>query len=337
MTKFTSRFMITSSNENIFRVTGPLCSRKPRGCPVLQRKGRIATLDGTAYKCALWAPGNHNEGMYISAAFLQMIFKLYFLYENCCILVTISLYFVPMCRLNNNPVLVQIMARRGRGDKPLSETTMVFFRDAYMRRWDITSSAISVLTQGPNMVPTRPADFASFSLFAGKILAIYLLHGWWFEIMANTWRVNRNLWYNHPLPWNTTFHHLLAHIIFCLSALMPVASHCTNYHRKQLSRSGWIMLKNTPLDDCPESPLWEQSVWELALESIWYGVNFHPFVKQSVLWHSCVFVHHFWRHSCAFCQQTLTQIWVWISNFISGFIWDAILTAVKPNRRWGWS
>ena len=48
-----------------------------------------------------------------------------FLNENVWILIEISLKFVPKGQINNIPVLVQIMAWRRPGDKPLSESMMV--------------------------------------------------------------------------------------------------------------------------------------------------------------------------------------------------------------------
>ena len=48
-----------------------------------------------------------------------------FLNENIWIPIKISLKFVPKGRINNIPALVQIMAWRRPGDKPLSEPMMV--------------------------------------------------------------------------------------------------------------------------------------------------------------------------------------------------------------------
>ena len=56
-----------------------------------------------------------------------------FLNENVKISIKISLKFVPWGPINNIPALVQIMAWRRPGDKPLSEPMMVSFTDAYMR------------------------------------------------------------------------------------------------------------------------------------------------------------------------------------------------------------
>ena len=53
------------------------------------------------------------------------IFKCIFLNENVWISIKISLKFVPKGTINNNPALVQIMAWRRPGHKPISETMMV--------------------------------------------------------------------------------------------------------------------------------------------------------------------------------------------------------------------
>ena len=52
------------------------------------------------------------------------IFKWIFLNENVWISIKISLKFVPKVSINNIPALVQIMAWRRSGDKPLSEPMM---------------------------------------------------------------------------------------------------------------------------------------------------------------------------------------------------------------------
>ena len=57
--------------------------------------------------------------------FADDMFECIFLNENVCILIEISLKFVPKGSINNNPALFQIMAWRRPGDKPLSETIMV--------------------------------------------------------------------------------------------------------------------------------------------------------------------------------------------------------------------
>ena len=57
--------------------------------------------------------------------FADDIFKCIFLNENELILPKILLRFVPKVRINNIPALVQIMAWRRPGDKPLSEPMMI--------------------------------------------------------------------------------------------------------------------------------------------------------------------------------------------------------------------
>ena len=57
--------------------------------------------------------------------FADDIFKCIFLNENASIAIKISLKFVPKGPINNIPALVQIMAWRRPGDKPLSEPMMV--------------------------------------------------------------------------------------------------------------------------------------------------------------------------------------------------------------------
>ena len=57
--------------------------------------------------------------------FADDIFKCILFNENAGIALKISLMFVPKVRINNIPALVQIMAWRRPGDKPLSEPMMV--------------------------------------------------------------------------------------------------------------------------------------------------------------------------------------------------------------------
>ena len=65
--------------------------------------------------------------------FADDIFKRIFVNENFSILIKISLKFVPKGPIANNPSLVEIMAWRRIGDKPLSEPMLTQFTDAHMR------------------------------------------------------------------------------------------------------------------------------------------------------------------------------------------------------------
>ena len=60
-------------------------------------------------------------------------FKCIFLNENDRISIRISLKFVPLSPIDNKPALVQVMAWRRFGEKPLSESMVTRFTDAYMR------------------------------------------------------------------------------------------------------------------------------------------------------------------------------------------------------------
>ena len=60
-------------------------------------------------------------------------FKCIFLNEIDRILIEISLKVVAMSPIDNKPALVQVMAWRRTGDKPLSEPMLIHFNDAYMQ------------------------------------------------------------------------------------------------------------------------------------------------------------------------------------------------------------
>ena len=57
--------------------------------------------------------------------FVDAIFTCIFFNENCCIFIKFSLKYVRKSLIDNNPALVQIMAWRRSGDKPLSEPMMI--------------------------------------------------------------------------------------------------------------------------------------------------------------------------------------------------------------------
>ena len=78
--------------------------------------------------------------------FLDDIFKWIFLNENVWILIKVSLKFVLWGPINNIPALIQIMAWRHSGDKPLYEPMMVNFTDANMRHSASTAPACIPMT-----------------------------------------------------------------------------------------------------------------------------------------------------------------------------------------------
>ena len=72
-----------------------------------------------------WQQINTLRQRQICRHFADDIFKCIFLNENLWIPIKISLKFLPRGPINNVPSLVQIMAWRRPGDKPLSETILV--------------------------------------------------------------------------------------------------------------------------------------------------------------------------------------------------------------------
>ena len=64
--------------------------------------------------------------------FTNDIFRGIFVYERFCILIKISLKFVPKGPIDNNSALVKIMTWHQIGNKPLSEPMLTRFTDAYM-------------------------------------------------------------------------------------------------------------------------------------------------------------------------------------------------------------
>ena len=69
----------------------------------------------------------------MAAILADDILKRIFLNENVSILIQISLKFVPKGLIDNKSALVQVMAWRRIGDKPLSEPMITYFTDVYMR------------------------------------------------------------------------------------------------------------------------------------------------------------------------------------------------------------
>ena len=105
---------VHNHNDNTGIMTFPKCNRtliriiKNNNCPSVDSSG-VNTLRP------------RQNGRY----FADDIFNCIFLNENAWISLKISLKFVPKVRIDNIPSLVQIMAWRRPGDKPLSEPMMV--------------------------------------------------------------------------------------------------------------------------------------------------------------------------------------------------------------------
>ena len=91
-----------------------------------------AILADDIFKCFFL---NENDRILNGRHFGRRHFQMLFLEWNDRILIQISLKFVPMNPIDNKPALVQVMAWRRIGDKPLPEPVMAQFTDAYMRHY----------------------------------------------------------------------------------------------------------------------------------------------------------------------------------------------------------
>ena len=76
------------------------------------------------YLISPWKNGRH---------FADDTLKRIFMNKNFHILIRMSLKFVPKGPIENKPALIQVMASRRSGDKPLPEPMHTQFIDAYMR------------------------------------------------------------------------------------------------------------------------------------------------------------------------------------------------------------
>ena len=89
------------------------------------KKHVISYKDFNDLEIALLSSGNTLRPRQNGHHFVDDTFKRIFLNENVGISLRISLKFVPMVRINSIQALVQTMAWRWPGDKPLSEPKMV--------------------------------------------------------------------------------------------------------------------------------------------------------------------------------------------------------------------
>ena len=115
----TKIFINENASENIVCEMAAILSRRwvEPGSPATYCTGRINSSP----------PGQNG------CHFADDIFRCIFVNEKFCILIKISLKFIPKGAIYNNPALVQIMAWRRIGDKPLSELMLTRCTDTYMR------------------------------------------------------------------------------------------------------------------------------------------------------------------------------------------------------------
>ena len=99
--------------------------------------------------------------------FADNTFKRIFLNENIRISIKISLKFVPKVRINNIPALVQIMAWRRPGDKPLSEPMMV----SVLTKFSVSRGLYQQSGRSPKVVALFSAT--NFSSYIIKLLQLH--------------------------------------------------------------------------------------------------------------------------------------------------------------------
>ena len=97
----------------------------PSQCQCLFLSSAIHSVLAASWTCTNTWGFNTLRPRQNGRHFTDDIFKCIFLNENASIAIKISLKFVPKGPINNIPALVQIMAWRRPGDKPLSEPMMV--------------------------------------------------------------------------------------------------------------------------------------------------------------------------------------------------------------------
>ena len=126
-------------------------------------------------------------------SFADDTFKRTFLNENVRISIKISLKFVPRGPINNNPSLVQIIAWRRSGDKPLFEPMMVSLlthicitRPQWVKTPEIVTNLLQIaMTQNPqeHCFPDLSPETASQLGRLGRLLSRHRrqhdLLGWW--------------------------------------------------------------------------------------------------------------------------------------------------------------
>ena len=115
--------------------------------------------------------------------FADDTFKRIFMYENVGISINISLKFVPKGLINNIPALVQIMAWRRPGDKPLSEPMMVNLLThicVTRPQWVIRSLFMAIeiwvnIGSDVDLLPTSTKPLREVEKFGLELLAIMIV------------------------------------------------------------------------------------------------------------------------------------------------------------------
>ena len=124
--------------------------------------------------------------------FADNIFKSIFLNKNGRILIQISLKFVPRSSNDNKSALVQVMAWRQTGDKPLSEQMLTQFTDAYTCIWSSRGRWVNSL--GPSDAIWRQRSGSPLAQVMACCLTApsHYLNQCWLFISKVKWRSSKD-------------------------------------------------------------------------------------------------------------------------------------------------
>ena len=177
--------------------------------------------------------------------FADDVFKCIFLNGNLWISIKISLKFVPDCQINNIPALVQIMAWRRPGDKPLSEPRMecLLTHICVTRpQWVITMANMTqnMMQQWQqilwhHLMPDH--QLSQFIVLTTTVGILFNSIGPHFSIASVIWTRNTNYshldWLGTWLWWRQNGHHITHNISDEIFPDVPIDNHAGNissYH-----------------------------------------------------------------------------------------------------------
>ena len=122
---FINLMMIISSEHLVWTALIVIMGKKTWGCQV----ARLPMATGLRF----FTDGNTLRPRQNGRHFFRLHIQMYFLEWKSSYFIHLSPKLVPKCPINNNTSLVQTMASRWAGNKPLSEQMMVHCTDTYMR------------------------------------------------------------------------------------------------------------------------------------------------------------------------------------------------------------
>ena len=175
--------------------------------------------------------------------FADDTFKRIFLNENVRISIKVSLNFVPKGTINNNPTLVQIMAWRRLGDKPLSEPMVVSLLShicVARHQW--------VNTSRPSGVYASINLSSLVQIMACRLVSAYL-NQWW-DIVNVTrrnkihWNINRT---SYIFIQENLFEYIVCEMSDILSRPQCVNSWISKSHNRQHQPTGIPFTNNVQL------------------------------------------------------------------------------------------